>query len=265
MSKGKFAVHRTSTLTGKPVFYFAATLAMTAGALLPLQAQAQSASDVYKKMSDVYAYAKSFQGTIMRSESGKANGQAATQNVTVKVSFKAPNKYLLDKKQTVVVGGKSQSASQIMVTDGKALYMYVPDKKIYQRGQVQNANMLTQFFALLKPENGFMMLPETTVNGHAAYALQPNVPTKGPAEQIANAKKVKIVILIDKKNYQFLKMTIVGPTGSLSQTVSGQVVNGNVADSLFNWTPPAAYKEIKPQPTGGGPTIPGAGTPGAPR
>jgi len=57
-------------------------------------------------------------------------------------------------------------------------------------------------------------------------------------------------------------MTIASPNGSLIQTVNGQSVNGSVADSAFSWTPPAGYKEFKPQAApSSGPTIPG-GVPG---
>ena len=262
MLKGKFVVHRTTSLTGKPVIYFAATMALVSSAFAPVTAHAQAASDIYKKMSDVYAYAKSYQGTITRAESGKTpDGKSASQTVTVKVMFKAPNKYNVTNTRSVTVAGKNQTSTQMMVTDGKALYMFSAAKKAYQRGQIQNENMLSKFFALLNPANGFSLLPETTVNGRAAFALKPNLPSKGTPEQLANAKKVKIALMIDKKTFEFLKMTINGPAGTLTQTVSGQAVNGNLPDSLFAWTPPAGYKEVKTPPPGA-PQVPGA--PGAP-
>jgi outer membrane lipoprotein-sorting protein len=236
-------------------------MAVVIGAVTPVAARAQAASDVYKKMSDVYSYAKSYQGTIVRVEKGKTpDGKSASQSVTVKISFKAPNKYLVNNVRSVNVGGKSQNTDQTMVTDGKALFMFSPDKKLYQRGQVQNENLLSRFFALLNPANGFSLLPESTVNGHAAFVLKPNLPTKGTPTEIANAKKVKINIMIDKKTYQFLKMTIDSANGNLTQSVNGQSVNGNVPDSLFAWTPPVGYKEVKPQTPsapGAAPTAPG--------
>jgi outer membrane lipoprotein-sorting protein len=259
MSNRKFAEIRTTTLTGKPVIYFAASLATSLGAFAPNSAHAQSASDVYKKMSDVYAYAKSFQGTIVRTESGKGpDGKPATQVVTVKISFKAPNKYNINNTKSVTVSGKTQSSGQSMVTDGKALYMFAPERKLYQRGQIPNENMLAKFFAVLNPANGFTMLPDSKVNGRAAFVLKPNVPTKGNPAEIANAKKVTVNVLVDKQTYEFLKMTISGANGSLTQTVNGQVLNGAVPDSVFVWSPPAGYKEVKPQAApSGGPVIPG--------
>ena len=259
MSNRKFAVHRTTNMTGKPVIYFAASLALACCTLAPVTARAQSASEVYKKMTDVYSLAKSFQGTIVRKEIGKTpDGKAATQTVTIKINYKGPNKYLVSNLRSVSVGGKTQTTDQVMVTDGKSLYMYAPDKKVWQRGQIQNENMLSRFFAVLNPTSGFALLPETTVNGRAAFAIKPNVPTTGTPEQLANAKKVKISVMIDKLTYQFVKMTISSASGSLVQSTVGQTVNGNVPDSLFNWTPPAKYKEVK----GGGapsvgPTVPG--------
>lgn len=259
MSNRKFAVHWTTNLTGKPVIYFAATVALAFCTLAPVTARAQTASVIYKKMSDVYSFAKSYQGTIVRMEKGKGpDGKSASQTVTVKITFKGPNKYLVNNLKSITVGGKSQTVDQVMVTDGKGLYMYSPDKKVWQRGVVQNENLLGRFFALLNPVNGFKLLPETTVNGRPAFAIQPNVPTTGTPEQLANAKKVKISVMIDKQTYQFVKMTIASSNGSLTQTAIGQTVNGPVSDSVFNWTPPASYKEIKGAPApSGGPTVPG--------
>lgn len=253
MSNRKFVVHRTTTLTGKPVIYFAAALAVAAGACAPVAARAQAASDIYKKMSDVYSFAKSYQGTIVRTRKGKTpDGKPASRIETVHISFKAPNKYLVNNTVAVSVGGKNQKSDQMMTTDGKALYMYSAEKKMYQRGQILNENILGRFFALLNPVNGFALLPDTTVNGRAAFAIKPNMPTKGTPEQLANAKKIAITIMIDKQNYQFLKMTIVSANGSDTQAVNGQTVNGPVPDNIFSWTPPAGYKEIKPQPAQGG-------------
>lgn len=258
MSNRKFAVHRTPTLTGNPVIYFAAALVAAVMALAPNPAHAQSASEVYKKMSDVYAAAKSFQGTILRIEKGKTpDGKSASQTVTVKINYKAPNKYFVNNIRSVNAGGKSQNSNQTMVTDGKSLIMFSPDKKVYQRGQVQNQNTLSSFFALLNPANGFAILPSTTVNGRSAFVLKPNAPTKGTPADIAKAKKVKISLMVDKQNYQFLKLTIESDNGQLTQTVSGQMVNGKIPDSLFVWTPPAGYKEVTAQPAPGGPTVPG--------
>ena len=260
MSDRKFAVHRTTKLTGKPVIYFASLLAIVSGTLAPVTAHAQAAADIYKKMSDVYAYAKSFKGSIVRVDQGKTpDGKSASQTVTMKIAFKAPNKYVVRNIKAINVGGKSQSSDQTMITDGKSLFMFSPEKKLYQRGQIQNENMLARFFALLNPTNGFSLMPESTVNGRAVFVLKPTLPVKGTPQELANAKKVKINIMIDKQNYQFLKMTISSPTGNLTQSVTEQVVNGTVSDSVFNWNPPAGYKEIKaPTAPSGGPSIPRA-------
>lgn len=256
MLKGK-CVLRTTPLTGKPVFYFAAALGLSV--LAPMTAQAQAASDIYKKMSDLYANAKSYQGTISRTESGKMkDGKAASQTITVKINFKAPNKYNVNNKRSVTVNGKTESSSQLLITDGKSMFVVLPEKKMYQRGVVQNENMLSRFFAQMNPANGFTLLPETNINGRAAFAIKPNLPANAKPEVVAQAKSINITLFIDKKTYEFLKMTITSPNGHLIQTVSGQALNGNVPESVFVWTPPAGYKEAK-QPTGAptAPTIPG--------
>jgi outer membrane lipoprotein-sorting protein len=259
MSNRKFVVHWTTNVTGKPVIYFAATLALACTVLAPVTAHAQSASDVYKKMSDLYSFAKSYQGTIVRTEKATTpDGKSAVQTVTVKITFKGPNKYIVKNMTSITVAGKSQQSTQIMVTDGKTLLMYSPDKKLYQRGQVPNQNMLSRFFAQMNPGNGFSFLPESKVDGRSVFVLKPNVPTTGTPEQLANAKKVKVSILIDKQTFQFVKMTIAGATGSLTQAASGQTVNVSIPDSAFVWTPPASYKEVKaPGSPGGGPSMPG--------
>ena len=263
MSNWKFVVPRTTILTGKPVIYLAATLASVACLLAPFTARAQSASEIYKRMTDVYANAKSYQGTIVRVEKGKTPNGPASQTISIKISFKAPNKYVVENKSSTTVGPKSQSSDHWMVTDGKALFMYSPQQKIYQRGQIRNENMLTRYFAVMNPVDGFALLPETAINGRPTFVLKPNAPTRSTPAQIANAKTVKIAILIDKQTYQFIKMTITGKDGNLVQSVNGQSLNGSVPDSLFKWTPPAGYREIKaPSAPGGGPAIPGNG--GAP-
>ena len=246
MPNRKFVVPRTTTSTRKPVLYFATVLAVVTGAVAPVTAQAQAATDIYKRMTDVYSYAKSYQGTINRIEKGKTpNGKSGSQTLTVKISFKAPNKYVVESKKSINLGGQSESSLQVVVADSKGLFVCSPDKKEYQHGPVQNENLLSRFFAQLNPMNGFLLLPEATVNGRPAFVLKPNLPAKGTPEQLANAKKLKIVIAIDKQNYQLLRLTIESPNGYLTETVSGQTVNGAIPDSLFVWTPPAGYKEIK--------------------
>lgn len=247
MSNRKFVVPRT-TPTGKSVIYFAATVAVAVGALSPIPAQAQSASEVYRRMSEVYTFAKSYQGTIVRVENGKmSDGKSASQSVTIKISFKAPNKYLVNTLKSMTTGGKTQSFDQTMVTDGKSLFMFSPVTKLYQLGQIQNENQLSRFFALLTPVDGFSLLPESTVKGRTVFVLTPNIPLKDTPAERANAKKVKITLMVDKQNYQFLKMTIESATGQLTQSVSDQRLNAPVPDSLFVWTPPASYKKIKAQ------------------
>lgn len=256
MSKGKFVL-RTTPLTGKPVFYFAVALGFSA--LAPMSAQAQAASDVYKKMNDVYSYAKSYQGTMTRSEVGKTqDGKSVSLLLVVKINFKAPNKFNVTYTRTVKANGKTQTNVNQMITDGKSMYLLVPEKKMYQRGPVQNENLLSRFFAPWSPANGFTLLPETKVDGRPAFAIKPNLPPNAKPEDVAKMKTANFQILIDKKNYQFLKLTLTGPNGTMNQTVSGQVLNGSVPDSLFVWSPPAGYKEVKP-PTqsGAAPTIPG--------
>jgi outer membrane lipoprotein-sorting protein len=262
MSNRNFVANRAAQLTGKPVIYFAATLAAASFAFVPITARAQSAADIYKKMSDVYANAKSYQGTIVQTNIGKSqDGKAARQTVKVNINYKAPNKYNIVNNRTVTVGPTTQTDSQGMVSDGKSVYMYAPSKKLYQRAPVQNQSILARFFAQLKASNGFTLLPATTVNGRAAYVLKPNAPTQGSPAEIANAKNVNIAVMIDKQNYHLLKMTLVSPSGSMSQMVSNQVVNGNIPDSAFAWTPPAGYKEFVPPPAPngapGGPGVPG--------
>ncbi len=259
MSKWKFVVHRTPNLTGKPVIYFAISLIVAVTALKPRPADAQSASQLYKKMADVYTYAQSYQGTIVRVEKGRMpNGKSATQTVTVKVSFKAPNKYFVNTMKSANIGGMSQNSNQTTVTDGKSLFTFSPEKKLYQRGQIQNENLLSRFFAQINPVSGFMLLPDSTVNGRTAFVFKPNLPLKGTPAELANAKKIKITLMIDKLNYQFLKMTIESANGNLIQSVSGQVVNGSIPDSVFVWTPPPGYKEVKAQTApSSGPIVPG--------
>ena len=225
MSNRNFVMPQTTTLTGRPVIYFAAVLAVAAGTLTPVTARAQAAADVYKKMSDLYAHSKTYQGTIVRVEKGKMpNGKPASQTLTIKIKYKSPNKYVVENKKAVSMGGKSQTTDQFMVTDGKGLFMYSPEKKLYQRGPIQNDNLLTRFFGLLNPINGFTMLPASNVNGRAVFVLKPNAPTKGTPEQLANAKKVSVAIMIDKQSYQFVRLSIQSASGSLVQTATGQTV-----------------------------------------
>jgi outer membrane lipoprotein-sorting protein len=246
MSNRKFVVPQITNFPGKPVSYLTAVLVVGANVLVPVTASAQAASLIYKRMTDLYSYATSYQGTINRVEKGKLpNGKSASQTLTVNISFKAPNNYVVESKKAIDLGGKSESSLQIIVANGQGLFVYFPDKKEYQRGPVQNENLLSRFFAQLNPVNGFLLLPEATVNGHPAFVLKPNLPAKATPEQLANAKRLKIVIAIDKKNYQLLRLTIESPHGYLTQTATGQTVNGSIPDSLFVWVPPVGYKEIK--------------------
>ncbi len=240
-------MHRTTIMKEKPVNYCAVVLAVVFGIFALSSARAQSASDVYKKMTDIYANAKSFQGTIVRVEKGtRPDGKRGTQTVTIKIWFKAPNKYVVNNVTSATISGRSKSSDKTMVTDGKSLFMYSRSEKAYQRGQIPNENMLSRFFAVLNPVNGFLLLPETTVKGRATFVLKPDMPTKGVPTERANAK---VTIIIDKQNSQFLKLTIVTANGTLIQSANDQLMNINIPDSIFVWTPPTDYKEVKPPPS----------------
>ncbi len=261
MSFFQSLLRRTTVQSRKATSLFASTLLAvlyTASTPLPAGAQANGA-DIYKKMTDVYSNAKAYQGTITRLEKGQTpQGKPATQTTTVKINFKAPNKFLVANTTSGASAGKSVTMHQSMVCDGKSLVMFSTDKKLYQKAPAPTDNTLARFFAVLNPTVGFTLQPETTVNSRPAYVLKPNVPANLTPQQKEQAKKVKILLMVDKQTYQFLKLTIDSGKGSLVQTVTGQVLNGTVAESQFSWTPPAGYKEQTPPPsTGGAPSIPG--------
>ena len=258
-----------SVLTGatapstQHVLFTASALALASLAGAPGAARAQgNASDIYKKMTAVYANAKSYQGTVIRQEKGMTpQGKPATQTTTIKINYKAPNKFLVANTTRSSSGAKTVVVHQSLVSDGKSMVMFTPDQKLFQRAPVPVENTLTRFFALLNPTIGFTLQPDSSFNSRPAYVLKPNIPPNLNAQQLEQAKKANILLLIDKKTFQFLKLTISSAKGSLVQSASGQTLNGAISDSVFIWTPPASYKEqVRPQqgaPGGGGPSIPG--------
>ncbi len=243
------------------------TITFTAAAsiaLFPaLTSSADQAQDVLKKMESVYNAAKSFEGSINIKQSGKGPDGKLVSAVTVQqVRYKAPNLFTVSMKISVVGGPKkNQTQTEKIVSDGKIVYQYVPEKNEYVKRPVPPSLPLPSFLQLVMqrlslPRPGIpntTMGKPTSLQGRAVNTIQirPGTSVTPP-----------FTFLIDKKTSELLKITVTSPKINIVVDMSDQKLNSNISPSLFAFKLPAGAKEIQPpSPTGargpGGPGIPG--------
>ncbi len=235
---------------------FAATVSL---AILPaLSSSADQAQDILKKMEGVYKTAKSFESSINIKQSGKSpDGKSVSASTMQQVRYKAPNLFTVLMKISLVGGpAKNKSQTEQIVSDGKMVYQYNPQKKEYVKRPVPPSLPLPQFLQLVMqrlslPRPG---IPNTTLgkptslNGHAVNTIQirPGTATAPPFS-----------FLIDKKTSHLLKITVTSPKINIDVDMSDQKMNANINSSVFAFRIPAGAKEVQP-------TAPGARGPGGP-
>jgi len=248
-------------------------------------AHAQSPQDIFKRMDAAYKAAKSFQGTVSTQISGKdTTGKAVNVTRTQVIKYKSPNKMRVEVTQTGggAAGAQMKKAGkQTIVSDGKTMLRYSAGENQYIKAPSPPQFSLVQLLSLQLPPTipGATLQSPSSVKGRAAFVIKitPRMPSaaeiaKLPPEQRqafesqrqvveAQFKQAKpTVLMIDKQNYQLLKMEQ-GSGAIRSVATYTSSLNASIPDSAFAFKIPAGAKEVKPQqqpPPGGGAPMPGS-------
>jgi len=273
---------RVGTSRGIRAFSMSVTIGAASMLFAHSALAGESASDILKKMADVYTKAKSYQVTVTTMQTGKnPQGKPFTVTQTEHIWYQTPN--MFHKSVKLAGTGSAPGAEQLkqrqgeIYSDGKTATMYVPSKKMYQKQPVPPTVMLAQLVDLLRlvpsgAREGVTLLPNSaTVGGRPVYIieLKPVMPKNLKPEQqkqyTAGVKQFKQFprFLVDKQNYNLLEYSLSTVAGSAKVDLGSQVFGGNIPANLFAFTPPPGSKEFKaPTPPPGGPGVPGGAPPG---
>jgi outer membrane lipoprotein-sorting protein len=224
-------------------------------------AQAQDAKTILKRMEDLYKNAKTFQGTVTVRQQGKdQQGKAVSTTSTQQVRYLGPNKFVMDMKVTATgsIAAAAAKESRTVTCDGKNVYEYRPAIKQYAKRPIRSSVTLMELFGALMPNPdmpGISLGAPITERGRAAYlvliklAPPPNLPPEQKKQAEALLKTMKPVqVVIDKQNFQLLRLTSGNAQGSREVVMEGQQFGGAIPASVFNFTPPPGSKEFVPPP-----------------
>lgn len=238
------------------------TLLLSFGMLaFGVSARAEDPTAMIQKAQNLYAGAKSFQGTLRIVQTGKdQKGAAGVVNSTQKVAFKAPNFFLFDVKAKGT--GAAAAAAQgdsLMVCDGKTVFRYMSAQKQYIKQAAPPTFSMMQVIGRLLPQmEGFSPAgtSDANVGGQSAVIIKMKAqmpknlpPSMTSAQKAQLEQQVKtaqpILVTLNKKNYQLLRVQITGQGTSVDINFADQSFSPNVPMTLFKFTPPAGSKEFK--------------------
>jgi outer membrane lipoprotein-sorting protein len=230
-------------------------------------------------MEAVYVNAKALDAGYRILQDGTVPGKGPFKlTLTETIRYQAPNKFYV----AVAASGSgaavtSSSGQQLIVCDGKSVYVYLSQLKGYYKRPAPAAVPLGALLAQAgigvpnRPIPGAKLGAPKTVDGHAAYQISftrdaSKLPANLPAPQKTLLME-PIVITVDKANYQVLSIKQGTQIGHASLIVDRQKVNGTLSASSFVFTPPAGAKELQTPtpPVGGMPGAPGGAPGGVPR
>lgn len=245
--------------------------AFSALAVAALPAGAQSAADILKKSEALYTKAASYQGSLVIKTSGKdQNGKPATLTQTQVIKYVGPNKVRVQVSAIGTGSAKAQAAnlSSTTVSDGKTFTIYNSSLKQYVKQPAPPALSVRQLLARVLPAStsqGLKLVAPSQVAGRPVFVLElkPAPPPNLTAQQKAEYAKMKpLQLMIDKQNYQLLKIRQTAANGSVDISLNGQTFKPNLPGSTFAFTPPAGAKEfVPPANPPGGPGAPGGPPP----
>ncbi|HEV2471249.1 MAG TPA: hypothetical protein VGS41_01195, partial [Chthonomonadales bacterium] len=189
-------------------------VAAAASLTIPLAARADKAQDVINKVVALYNGARTFKGTIRIVQSQTLGGQTSSVSMSQDLEYMRPN---LISSYSIINSsrqGKAMPTSKGRVcSDGKTIYKYDMNRKLYEKGPAPPEISLATLLALV-PRPGtakFTLAADTVYNGRPAYVviLTPLIPANVPAnirpQLLAMSKPQKLTI--DKRTSQLLRVT----------------------------------------------------------
>ena len=215
-------------------------------------AKAQTPEAIVKKVDSAYRNAKTFDCSFSMKQSVRTTepGKSVILNSQNRYKYHGPSQFYLELKANPT----GRTITQISVSNGKTLYVYVPERKLYKKGAAP-ASVRTPFglFRSMIPDpkkNKLTMKAATTINGKAVYVID----VSSLAEPKPGQPKVAATLYIDKTTSALLRFSSTGGSRSLEMTVAAIDFKPNFPASAFEFTPPSEAKEFTGAPMT--PTVP---------
>ncbi|MFH2011379.1 MAG: outer membrane lipoprotein chaperone LolA [Pseudomonadota bacterium] len=190
---------------------------------------------IVAKVQDVYQNTKDFKAEFIQESTLKSISK--TQVANGKIYFKNPGKLRWD---------YYHPNKQEVVTDGKTLWMYIPQDKqvmINKLSNVYQSNTSTFFLSgmgNLKRDFDIQMVKQTLDNGEKDYTLK-----LVPKEPQSNLNELFLVV--NKTTFQVMETYFYDFYGNLIRIkFKNPVVNRGLSDSIFIFTIPEGVEVIEP-------------------
>jgi len=233
-----------------------------------------TATAVLTKVNQVYTSARTYSGNIKIVEQIQFKGKTTVTSISHTLKYKAPNQFFRQTEISISGGASAKRSNKMLMScDGRTIIGYSAEKNMYQKQPVTQPVSLAALLTVVPRGNlpGCVLLPETTVQGHAVYVVQmpkpqmPVLPSKmSAADKAKFASQLAAVhpakFSIDKSNFTILRMSQQSGANRVTVDLDAQALNGAIPDTAFAFALPRGAKEV-PLPA---PTQPGMGArPGA--
>lgn len=214
----------------------AALAAILLSSTVTASADAPKAADILKRSMARYDAAKTYQGILQVTIKGPGMDTTITIDVKSQNGGKASPSRSLAKmtSETTDAAGRHKQA-QIMVDDGKTVYVVSPNEKRYAV-QPHHSDRLSKLFERsltnLSQVGGELAVSVRDVQGRPTYALT------------GTHNGASVLILVDKATFEMKALNMTRGPQTSKMSVTQQVFNAPIPASTFVWTPPKDYQKM---------------------
>lgn len=197
-------------------------------------------ADVAKNMQAFYDKTSDFKASFKQTYTDLAAGDS--KESYGKVYIKKPGKMRWDYYHTVE--GK-QKRKRVMVSDGKAFWIYEPEFKQVFKECLADSKLPTSVSFLMGQgdllESFDVKFSGASKSARPVLELTPKKPT---------SKYQKLEFVVDGETFQVLKTTIYDPYGNTNEIVFGKATfNKNLPDDRFTFVPPKDARKLNAEKT----------------
>ncbi len=203
-------------------------------------------SAIVKTTTALYANARTFRGSEHVYQSGKTPKGQYSFSVTMQVIHTSPNKVYIHQIAKGTGIASKLNRESISVSDGKTIYNYLIEKKIYTRSPAPPSIPTLDMAMLLPKLSNLKLIGSRTVQGVKAYVIEgmPPIPANIPPQVRAKIKPVEFAIGV--ASHLLLELHIDNITSSDQFTFSNQVINSSIPASKYHFNLPKGARLIMP-------------------
>ena len=221
-----------------------ASVAQDGGAKKKVAAQKDEpeAVEIARKMQDFYTKTKDYQATFRQTYTDLAAGE--TKRSYGRVYFKKPGKMRWDYYQKAKKDKKSER-EKVLVSDGNVFWIYEYDFQQVFKRCLADSQLPTSLKFLLGQGD---LVKDFYLSQAPGSSEERPVLKLVPRKDQEKSKYKELRFEVDPKTFQVVKTTIYDPYGNTNQIVFSKVlVNKNLPDKGFSFTPPKSARVLNPQ------------------